>query len=163
MKLFWYLAFKYVNGWDGVFKLVRIILQDTNATLVAALLHTITLPITVIYFVMNGANYEGIDFASVHSETDEKGNPARRLTIKEGTIFHYWTYKKPLTWFWLILTAGVDLILSPFVILTIITVPIQFVLQIQELVVSKPLRALLWYMSDAETYLPEDAIIPAEY
>ena len=106
--------------------------MDTNATLVAALLHTITLPITMFIFNKDGANYEGINFESMVAD------PEQRLTIKEGTIFHYWTYKKPLTWGWLLITAAVDLVLAPLSVLTIVTVPIQYLIAILQFVFITP-------------------------
>ena len=62
IKLIYYLIYKYYDGWDGVIRLLTIIIMDMNATLVAAVLHTATLPITMFFFSRDGAKYEGINF-----------------------------------------------------------------------------------------------------
>ena len=73
--MLWYLLYNSFTAWVSAYQILSFIIQDTNATLIAALLHTITFPITLIYWILDGDKYEKIDFVEVMEDTDEKGNP----------------------------------------------------------------------------------------
>ena len=61
-KFSYYLNYKFWNGWANVITIWYIIIMDMNATLLAAVLHTFTFPVTMLIFIQEGVNYQKIDF-----------------------------------------------------------------------------------------------------
>ena len=73
--MFWYLLYNSFTARVSAYYTTSFIIQDMNATLIAALIHTLTFPITLIYWIIDGDKYEKINFYEVMNDTDGKGNP----------------------------------------------------------------------------------------
>ena len=76
------------------------------------------------------------------------------MTVKEGTIYHYWGTRNELTWYYLLYTAAIDLVLAAFSWINFFSVPLQFTMYLAKYVVNFIVE-FLYNLSEAEIYLPE--------
>ena len=114
-----------------------------------AWVHTLTFPVVLFYQLTLG--YNDVDFVALNEAE-------QRLSIYQGTVFHYWNTNEEKTNGKLFLTAGIDLLTLVASVFVVLTIPLQYLMMGTRILVLMPLRAFFYKISNAEEYLPETEV-----